>query len=233
MKKVFLSSALVLISFLISVPFPDDGKAGTRAVLKGRVTDTEGLGVGGANIFIYNSPDVRRPADFISAQTDNDGAFRMTLPPGKFWVQARLRKTEGYGPLMPGDKHSGEPKEIELVAEGELQADFTLRDLKEASTPMSRTSADYIRLQGRIVDMDGMPVKMAYAVASANGKVSGVPEYVSAWTAADGLYTIYLPRGKYFLGAAPSFPPDPGFVLNKEILLQDNASDIDIVIKRR
>lgn len=229
--KTFLSLAAALIFFLISISFPENGKAETQAVLKGKVTDAEGLGVEGANIFIYNSPDVRRPADFISARTGKDGVFRMTLPPGQFWIQARLKKIKGYGPLMQGDKHSGEPKEIELVSGSELEVDFTLKDLKDASAPISKMRQDYVRLQGRIVDVNGLPVEMAYAIAGKKEKVSGVPDFVSAWTGPNGLYTIYLPRGKYFLGAALSFPPDPGFFLDKEICLQDNASGVDLVIK--
>jgi hypothetical protein len=44
-------------------------RAEERALLKGTVLDVKAMPVEGAEIFIYDSPDVRRPADFISAGT--------------------------------------------------------------------------------------------------------------------------------------------------------------------
>ena len=60
-----------------------------KPVLKGKVSDREGKAVVGAMVFVYDSPYVKRSADFISAATDTDGLFRMVLPPGRDWLVAR------------------------------------------------------------------------------------------------------------------------------------------------
>ena len=65
-------------------------RAEDRALLKGTVLDIKAMPVEGAEIFIYDSTDVRRPADFISARTGKDGSFQMDLPAGIYWAVARI-----------------------------------------------------------------------------------------------------------------------------------------------
>ena len=102
------------------------------SVLKGSITDVRGRPVEGAMVFVYVNSDVRRSAEFISAPADAQGRYRMTVPAGTYWVVARLKKTEGFGPLMPGDKHSGEPREVELLVGSDREADFVVADLRDA-----------------------------------------------------------------------------------------------------
>lgn len=199
-----------------------------RSVFKGSVNDVSGKAAGGTKIFIYESPDVRRQADFI-ANTDNDGRFRIALPSGKFWAVARLKRSDGYGPLTSGDKHSGEPVEIELVSGAELEVEFTIRDLKDAMSLRKKTREDIIKIEGRIIDINGRPVPIAYAIANRNEKVAVNPDYLSSWTDAEGRYIIYLPRGKYHVGYAFKFPPGQNYVKVREMLFETDISDLDIV----
>lgn len=215
--------------FLLLVPAYSAASAGGASVFRGRVSDVDGRAVEGARIFVYGAPEVRRSADFISAPTDKDGLFRMVLPPGKFWSIARLKKGEAYGPLMPGDKHSGEPVEIELASGGEVSMDFTVADLKEAQKKKTREREGAVKISGKIVDKNGAPVKGAYAVANRTEKVSGIPEYVSAWVDAEGQYTLYLPRGKFHIGSAVEFPPERTSFMNGQIDVDADRSDFDIV----
>jgi protocatechuate 3,4-dioxygenase beta subunit len=141
------------------------------SVLKGRVSDADGRAVEGAKIFVYDSPDVRRPANFISAGTDKGGMFRMTVSPGRYWVVARLKKTEDYGPLLPGDKHSGEPVEGEIASRSEITMDFIVADLKEAIKIKTKSRERHVKISGRIIDEKGFPVVNFYALASRNEKV--------------------------------------------------------------
>jgi hypothetical protein len=202
------------------------------AVLKGKVIDAAGSAVEGARVFVYDSPDVRRSATYISASTDRDGMFRMVLKPGKYWSLARLKKAEGYGPLMTGDKHSGEPAEIELADGQELTWNFTVTDLREARNVKTKEREGPAKVTGRIIDEKGSPVMRAYAIANRIEKIAGMPDYVSAWADAEGRYALYLPRGKYYIGSAVSFPPDEKTsFLQGQIMIDADRSDLDIVRK--
>jgi hypothetical protein len=205
--------------------------AAERVLLKGMVTDINGNAVEGAKVFLYNGPDVRRPADFISVQTDKDGKFHIVLPVGKFWAVARLKKGEEYGPLMSGDKHSGEPREVEVVPGPELEMDFTVRDLKDAASLRKGTREGYVKINGKILDKNGLPVPMVYATAHRSEKMEGLPDYLSLWTDADGSYTLYLPPGKYYLGSALTFPPGQDYGPGTAVLIDKDKDDLDIVIR--
>ena len=225
--------SLIILLFLGAAPpvsgvdFPE-AVSGAKSVFKGSVNDVKGMAAEGTNVFIYNSPDVRRPADFI-AHTGKDGRFRIELPSGKFWAVARLKRSDGFGPLMAGDKHSGEPVEITLVSGAELEVEFTIKDLNEAARLIRKTREDIIRIEGRIIDTNGRPVNMAYAVANRTEKTGVMPDYLSSWTDAEGRYVLYLPRGKYHLGYAFRFPPGQNYVNVGEMLFETDKSGLDIV----
>jgi hypothetical protein len=204
-----------------------------KPVLEGRVLDMEGRAVEGAMVFVYDSPSVKGPADFISARTEKDGLFRMVLPPGRYWLVARLKKTEGYGPLMPGDKHSGEPVEVELPPGGEVERDFVVGDLRDAIKIKEKTREGPVKISGRIIDEKGSPVREAYVLANRNEKVTGIPDYVSAWVDHEGRYTLYIPRGRYYMGSAVTFPPGQDHFMNGEMTFDVDKSDVDIVRESR
>ncbi len=210
--------------------FPAITIAEEKSIFKGRVLDIEEKPVEGAEIFIYSSPDVRRPADFMSARTDKEGRFSVGLPTGKYWAVARLRKgTERYGPLMPGDKHSGEPVEIYLTPNSEIEKDFTVVDIREVTRLKKKIREDYIKIKGRILDKNGSPVKMVYAIANKNKVIAEMPDYLSAWTDDEGYYTLYIPRGKYYIGYATVFPPGHEYSLNTGAVFETDKSDMDII----
>jgi hypothetical protein len=225
---LLLLNIIFLFSILpVSNLFP--ATAEEKSIFNGRVMDIEEKPVEGAEIFIYDSPDVKRPADFISARTDKEGRFQMVLPIGKYWAVARLRSGEKYGPLMPGDKHSGEPVEIELAPDKEIKKDFIVADIREAVRTKQKIRKDYIKIKGRILDKNGFPVKMVYAIADKNRVITEIPDYISAWTDNDGNYTLYLPRGKYYIGYATVFPPGQKYTLNKEVVFETDKSEVDII----
>ena len=200
-------------------------------VLSGMISDIYGKGVEGASVFIYNGPDIRRPADFISGRTGKDGRYRLVLPPGRYWVVARLKKTEGYGPLLQGDKHSGEPRVLEIVPLSSLQSDFTVSDIKEATLVKSKSRDDFIKIRGRILDEHGVPVKAGYVIANKSEKKPDMPDYLSGWAEPDGHYLIYLPRGKYYMGAVSQFPPGKGVRADRAVFFDADTTDLDFIIK--
>ncbi len=204
-------------------------------VLKFKVKDIDGKPAAGVKIFLYESTNVRKPADFISPQSDNNGLVIVTVPAGKYWAVARLKKDALYGPLMPGDKHSGEPVEVECSDTMDTEVVFEVADIREVGQKKRTDNAGTIRLWGRVVDKDGNPVAGAYVFASITKEIEYVPDFLSAWTDSEGNYTIYLPSGRsLFLGSARQFPPPAKLqnlrVLSPESAKLDIATDIQLIV---
>jgi hypothetical protein len=174
--------------------------------LKAKMSDIGGRPMEGAKLFIYDSPNVRRPADFISSLSDSAGQIQIILPPGKYWAVARFKADGKYGPLLPGDKHSGDPLEIDMT-ESEVASDFTIADIRELGQKKRAAATDALRLKGRIFDSKGAPVANAYLFANRSQEFSDLPDYVSAWTGESGEYELYLPPGApYYVTASRQFP---------------------------
>lgn len=228
MINVLITSQFIFSFFLLLPAFAEQ-----KAVLKGRILDMEGKALKGASVFIYDSSETKRAVDLVSAQTGEDGFFRVALPSGRFWAIARIKAggRYGLGPLMPGDKFSGEPMEIELAPGEERVVDFVVMDIMEFSRQKKKISSDYIRIKGRITDEKGQPVRMAYAFANMQEKSPKIPDYLSAWTDDEGQYTLYLPRGEYYVGYATAFPPDENYMTDRTVVAETDKAEIDIVIK--
>jgi hypothetical protein len=203
--------------------------------LKGKMADIEGRPMEGAKLFLYDSSNVRRPADFISALSDSSGLVKMILPPGKYWAVARFKADGKYGPLLPGDKHSGDPLEIDMAGD-EVAADFVIADIRELGQKKRAAATDAIRLKGKILDIQGVPVANAYLFASRSQEFGALPDFVSAWTGADGVYELYLPPdGIYYAAAARQFPLVSKEESGKPLVIErgkiDIAIDIDFTVK--
>ncbi|MDA8169035.1 MAG: carboxypeptidase-like regulatory domain-containing protein [Nitrospiraceae bacterium] len=223
--------SVILLFFALMCVHPVPATlAEETSVLKGKVTDVSGKAAEGAMVFLYNTSDVRRAADFISPGTGGNGEYQMTVPPGHYWAVARLKKSGGYGPLMPGDKHSGDPAEIDLDPGSETSTDFVVADLKEAMMMKREKKERLIKISGRIIDEKGSPVSGAYAIASRKEKFSGVPDYLSTWVDKEGRYTLYLPKGNYYIGCAGAFPPGQDFhFMGGQVNADADKTGVDIV----
>lgn len=200
-------------------------------VLSGRIMDIDDRPVAGAELFVYDSATIRRPADFISARTGQDGRFSLTLPRQKFWAVARVRSSDKFGPLLPGDRHSGEALIIEPESSGDLVQDFTVVNILEAVRQKQKIRPDHQNITGRIIDQQGKPAGHAYVFAHPERIVRAVPEYISAWSDESGAYNLYLPPGKYYLGASAIFPPSQQAVAGVELQVEAGKNAVAIDIK--
>jgi hypothetical protein len=199
-------------------------------MLKARVSDIEGRPVEGAKLFIYDSSNVRRPADFISSLSDRTGQLQVLQPPGKYWVVARFKSDGKYGPLMPGDKHSGEPLEVDLT-DGGAEADFVVADIRELGQKKRASATDALRLKGRVVDTQGAPVAQAVVFANRSKEFRELPDYISAWTGDDGWYEVYLPSGAtYYVGVSRQFPLKYLEGFDRPVVVESGKIDIAIDI---
>lgn len=220
-----IMKAAVLLCIVILLPGPVS--ALKESVFEGYVTDVRGHAVKGAEIYIYNTPDTRRTADYISSWTDAEGRFSVAVPAGRYWTVARLRSGENYGPLMQVDKHSGGPVEI-LIESGMFEQNYIVMDIRDAAQLVKKTSGDYFKVSGKIIDREGMPVSNLYLFANRGMRMKEIPDYVSAWTDEQGRYTLYLKAGTYYVGYASEFLPA---LLNKvliEVKVEQDLTDFDI-----
>lgn len=200
---------LAACAAVLWLAFPSMSVAAGDFLFTGTVTDGAGKPVTDAEIFVYDSAAIRRPADFITPRTGRDGIFKIRLPQGKYWAVARVRKGDKFGPLLPGDRHSGEPAVVEPGNDAEVSLDFTVADIREAAQSRKKTREDYVRLTGRVLDHDGKPVAGAYVFATEGASGDGIPPYISRWTDEWGEYVLFLPAGKYAVRPAREFPPEP------------------------
>ena len=204
-------------------------------LLKAKISNIEGRPMEGAKLFIYDGPNVRRPAQFISSLSDRTGQLQIILPPEKYWIVARFKSDGKYGPLMPGDKHSGEPFEVDMTVGGG-EAEFVVADILELGQKKRAGATDALRLKGLVVDAQGAPVAQAFVFANVLKEFSELPDFISAWTGEDGRYEVYVPPGStYYLGVSRQFPlkDQNGFLRSKPVDVGkiDIAIDINLTVQ--
>jgi hypothetical protein len=204
-------------------------------VLKARVADIDGRPMAGAKLFLYDSSSVRRPADFISSLSDLAGQLQVVMPPGKYWVVARFKADGKYGPLMPGDKHSGEPLEVDMTG-NVAEAEFIVADIRELGQKKRAGATEALRLKGCVVDAQGAPVAQAYVFANRSKEFNELPDFISAWTGDDGRFEIYVPSGAaYYIGVSRQLPLMSRGGNDKLTLIEsgkiDIATDINLTVQ--
>jgi len=227
--------AVLLFCLCMAFPFALAGPllAEENAILTGRVLDVDENPVTGAEVFVYTNSNIRRPADYIAPATKSDGEYRVILPPGNYFVVARLRKgSERYGPLLAGDKHSGAPSEIELYPGDTDEEDFVVAGLEETSRLTVKYDTSFFRVEGTLLSKEGDPLKMAYAFANREPGMKKFPDYISPWTAADGKYMLFLPEGTYYFGGSQEFPVSDKTMTLKKVTIDSSVKNNNIVLEK-
>lgn len=175
--------------------------------LQGVVSTLSGEPVQDAEVYVYSSSNTRRPADFISTKSSKSGEYRLILPRATYFGVARIKKGGRFGPLQPGDKHSGEPVKIEPYTEKSVTLDFSVADMQELAQRRVKGRDELLMEISGTVTSHGAAVADAYVYAK-SGRISAtLPEYFSGWTDGTGRYRLRLPAGNYFLGCGKIFPP--------------------------
>lgn len=200
----------LLFTLLLTTAATALAAAGGNLTLQGKITSLAGEPVADAEVYLYASRNTRRPADFISPKSSSTGSYRMVLPAGDYWAIARVKKGERFGPLMPGDRHSGEPVKVAPEGEAELTVDFTVADMQEYAQRREKGREELVEITGSLTGADGKALADAYAYARTGRLAATLPDHFSAWTDENGRYRLKLPPGRYYLGSAREFPPPAG-----------------------
>jgi hypothetical protein len=201
-----LKTYLLLPVLLVTILITPELQAAGNFTISGKISSISGEPIAGAEVYLYSSANIRKPADFISPKTDSTGVYRMVVPKTVYRAVARVKKGERYGPLMPGDRHSGEPVKIVPDEEAELTVDFMVADMQELAQRREKDREELAVISGSVTSA-GKSIAGVYVYARTERAASGLPGYFSGWTGADGHYSLKLPPGRYFLGMATEFPP--------------------------
>lgn len=235
-KSLLQLQKMILFMFFFHGMFLGDLSALLAAepgIIEGRILDIAEVPVSNAEVYIFDSPDVKRPADFISNRTGEDGRYQVRVSPGNYWAVAVFRQGGGrFGPLAYGDKHSGEAVALEVAAGVKHNMDFVVVNLREAARQHQKKSDDLIKVSGNLVHESGKPAATAYAMAHKLEQFGTLPDYISAWTDAGGEYVLYLPPGRYYLGASVGFPPKRGYILYLDQQFIEDTDKVDLVVDK-
>ncbi len=203
-----MKRALLFILMIIPLCLSASPSTGADATftLQGIISGISGEPVKDAELYLYGTPNTRRPADFISPKTGISGAYRLILPKAVYWGVARIKKGERYGPLMPGDRHSGEPVRIDPDSDAVLTLGFSVADMQELAQKREKERDDLLEISG-IITRDGKPAADAYAYAKTGKIAATIPEYFSGSADESGRFSLKLPPGHYHIGCETEFPP--------------------------
>jgi hypothetical protein len=193
---------------------PATGSGIVGRVMQGR------LAVADAGVYAYASTDSAFKGNDFEAlvRTNSSGEFTLPLPPGKYYLLARLRADNSVdlGPLHKGDLLGYAPQNPLVVEQGHFTTSIVpvvplkmLRSLAESS------AIKPVIIDGQIVDRSGQPMTGVYAALYGNPNMVDRPSFRSEPTGPDGRFqlTVLVP-GEYFLAARTGYggaPPSGGW----------------------
>lgn len=184
---------------LIKVPQGEATKAAKRSGIWGEISFQD-QPLERTYLYVYKSSknDFKGPAWFI--QPVEKGTFRMSLPPGDYWLLARKRLKGGqYGPIEIGDYFNyyyGNPLHIE---KNELK-NIQLETITRLSMLEEDPDAVFSGIFGSVVGPGTQPAAGVRVFAYRSATMTGTPAYISATTGEDGRFSLAIPEiGNYWL----------------------------------
>lgn len=189
--------------------------------LSGVVT-YNGQPVARAFVYLYTQAEsgLMGPSYGEAIQTGPDGRFQVDLPAGRYYLAARKRAAGGRsGELAEGDLNSLYPGNPVQIVRGErlslsdfqlAEIDSNIRTERQAQGTFTATRT---LVSGEVQDQDGLPVEGVYVFAYLDSRMVGKPVHISAPSAEDGRFVLYLADGgTYYIGARSAYggPLEPG-----------------------
>lgn len=184
---------------LVKVPQEEPAKESKRSGVWGEIS-FQGEPLERTYLYVYKSTgaDFKGPAWFI--QPVAKGRFRMSLPPGDYWLLARKRAKGGqYGPIEIGDYFNyyyGNPVHIEK----NKSLNIHLETITRLSMLEEDPSLEFVGINGQIFGPDSKPASGLRVFAYRSEKMSGTPAYISSPSGEDGHFQLSIPDiGAYWL----------------------------------
>lgn len=193
-----------------------------------------------------------RGIGYASAVTNDKGDFSFNLEPGEYYVIVRKRVAEEkMGPLVDGDffgfAHAN-PVQVEADRFTMININASMKHVKvkqggQDITLGGTVTAGGTTISGVLRDKAGKPVAKVYAAAYRDGMMTMKPDFISAPTGPDGVFTISVASGgDYYIGARNTIggPAERGDLLGRyagnedhvvHIATDEKLSGIDIVVE--
>ncbi|MCF6177835.1 MAG: carboxypeptidase-like regulatory domain-containing protein [Geopsychrobacter sp.] len=184
---------------LIQIPQTQHDKESRRSGIWGEIR-YQGQPLERTYLYVYKKTesDFKGPAWFI--QPVEKGSFRMSLPPGDYWLLARKRLKGGqYGPIEIGDYFNyyyGNPVHIEKNRLTQVK----LETITRLSMLEDDPDAVFSGIGGRVVGPQGAAVSGVRVFAYRSSTMTGTPAYISPVTSPDGSFVLPIPEmGNFWL----------------------------------
>lgn len=182
---------------LVRIPQEAAAEKGPRSGLRGEISFQDAP-LERAYLYVYQDADKGFKGPGYLIQPVEKGTFRLSLPPGKYWLLARKRLRGGqFGPIETGDYFNYYPGNPVTVAAGEVR-EVKIETITRLSMLEDDPNAPFVGVRGRIVDAAGKPVARLHVFAYRQAAMTGTPEFFSAPTGADGKFDLALPEGGPF-----------------------------------
>jgi hypothetical protein len=175
---------------------------GEASGISGRIL-FEDKPLGRAYVYIYRDVSSNfRGIGLATMPADEQGRFRLKLPPGRYYVLARKRQAGGmYGPPGKDDfigYYPGNPVEVRPGEFSQIALETTTRvDLLEQTWFKEGESAGWF--EGVVTDAGSAPVPGVYVLFYANQTQSGAPSFVAGPTDAAGRFRVRAAAGTFHL----------------------------------
>jgi len=208
------SSLVLLLAVILVCTLPAPGaakpKEPKKSGIRGKIVmKSTGEPVSKAYVYAYVGKVETRAAqmgiigisDWISHGSDEEGNYKLDLPPGEYFLAARKRASGlNYGPLYKGDWYDHKvARQPTVIKKGRYQTcDFELIKLDEPMFFQGLTAAAKATdtgIRGRLLDEKGEHVPGTFVMAYMNDDMQRAPDFASTLTDDEGYYTLYLPKG--------------------------------------
>ena len=184
---------------LIRVPEEEPAKAAKRSGVWGEVSFQDQL-LERTYLYVYKSPeaDFKGPAWFV--QPVEKGTFRLSLPPGDYWLLARKRLKGGqYGPIEIGDYFNYYPGNPVHIEEGKLR-NIHLETITRLSMLEEDPDAEFRGIRGQVFGQNGELAAGLRVFAYRSAEMTGTPAYISTPSDDEGRFEMSIPEpGRYWL----------------------------------
>lgn len=193
-----------------------------------------GTPLAGAVVYAYTdlSSNFKGMGYAVSPPSDEEGRYELALPPGTYYLLARLRQGGGMamGPLRSGDYIGYAPGNPVKVTDNRVTLlSIPVLEVPEKIDQLGSSLFGQTSLRGQILDQRGRPVAGLRAVLYSDAQMFNRPDHVSQPTDENGTFLLSFPHGgTYYLAARQQLggAPSPGELYGTYDMTPDHSLKI-------